>query len=107
MNGDEAIGIMDDIRRRDEARLVLQEAEGITAGRDMLHSRPVRPEPLVKPKREVTQPDDALADLADGRWKRRSDFRADMTPRKSASPPIDRPCCRIWTCVLDINAPFW
>ncbi len=66
VNGDEAIGIMDDIRRRDEARLVLQEAEGITAGRDMLHSRPVRPEPLVKPKREVTQPDDALADLADG-----------------------------------------
>ncbi|MCM5688663.1 cation:proton antiporter [Sinorhizobium meliloti] len=65
VNGDEAIGIMDDIRRRDEARLVLQEAEGITAGRDMLHSRPVRPEPLVKPKREVTQPDDALADFAD------------------------------------------
>ena len=65
VNGDEAIGIMDDIRRRDEARLVLQEAEGITAGRDMLHSRPVRPEPLVKPKREVTQPDDALPDLAD------------------------------------------
>ena len=32
---------------------MLQEAEGITAGRDMLHSRPVRPEPLVKPKREV------------------------------------------------------
>ncbi|WP_457664078.1 monovalent cation:proton antiporter-2 (CPA2) family protein [Sinorhizobium medicae] len=60
VNGDEAIGIMDDIRRRDEARLVLQEAEGITAGRDMLHSRPVRPEPLVKPKREVTHPADAL-----------------------------------------------
>ena len=31
----------------------------------MLHSRPVRPEPLVKAKREVTQPDDALPDLAD------------------------------------------
>jgi CPA2 family monovalent cation:H+ antiporter-2 len=53
VNGDAAIAIMDDIRRRDEARLVLQEAEGITAGRDMLHSRPVRPEPLVKPKRDV------------------------------------------------------
>ncbi len=53
VNGDEAIAIMDDIRRRDEARLVLQEAEGITAGRHMLHSRPVRPEPLVKPKRDV------------------------------------------------------
>ena len=43
----------DRVGKRDEARLVLQEAEGITAGRDMLHSRPVRPEPLVKPKREV------------------------------------------------------
>ncbi|MDK1488698.1 monovalent cation:proton antiporter-2 (CPA2) family protein [Sinorhizobium sp. 7-81] len=53
VGNEEAISIMDDIRRRDEARLVLQEAEGITAGRDMLHSRPVRPEPLVKPKREV------------------------------------------------------
>ncbi|MCA1440492.1 cation:proton antiporter [Ensifer sp. IC4062] len=56
---DEAIAIMDDIRRRDEARLVLQEAEGISAGRDMLHSRPVRPEPLVKPKREVNHSADA------------------------------------------------
>ncbi|ASY67884.1 monovalent cation:proton antiporter-2 (CPA2) family protein [Sinorhizobium fredii] len=53
VGGEEALSIMDDIRRRDEARLVLQEAEGITAGRDMLHSEPVRPEPLVKPKREV------------------------------------------------------
>ncbi|AUX75412.1 MULTISPECIES: monovalent cation:proton antiporter-2 (CPA2) family protein [Sinorhizobium] len=53
VNGEEAIAIMDDIRRRDEARLVLQEAEGITAGRHMLHSEPVRPEPLVKPKRDV------------------------------------------------------
>ncbi|OAP40921.1 potassium transporter TrkA [Sinorhizobium glycinis] len=53
VGGEEAIAIMDDIRRRDEARLVLQEAEGITAGRHMLHSQPVRPEPLVKPKRDV------------------------------------------------------
>lgn len=53
VSGEESIGIMDDIRRRDEARLVLQEAEGITAGRHMLHSKPVRPEPLVKPKRDV------------------------------------------------------
>ncbi|KQY19975.1 monovalent cation:proton antiporter-2 (CPA2) family protein [Rhizobium sp. Root482] len=49
----EALAIMDDIRRRDEARLVVQEAEGITAGRDMLHFKPVRPEPLIKPKRET------------------------------------------------------
>ncbi|WP_438749919.1 monovalent cation:proton antiporter-2 (CPA2) family protein [Pararhizobium sp. O133] len=48
----EALAITDDIRRRDEARLVIQEAEGISAGRDMLHYQPVKPEPLVKPKRE-------------------------------------------------------
>ncbi|AHK43544.1 MULTISPECIES: monovalent cation:proton antiporter-2 (CPA2) family protein [Ensifer] len=53
VGNEEALAIMDDIRKRDEARLVLQEAEGITAGRDMLHSQPVRPEPLVKPKRDV------------------------------------------------------
>ncbi|WP_377292952.1 monovalent cation:proton antiporter-2 (CPA2) family protein [Rhizobium sp. SG2393] len=50
---DEAIAITDDIRRRDEARLDAQAAEGITAGRHMLHSKPVRPEPLVKPKKDV------------------------------------------------------
>lgn len=51
---DEALAITDDIRRRDEARLAIQEAEGISAGRDMLHFQPVKPEPLVKPKREPT-----------------------------------------------------
>lgn len=50
----EALSIMDDIRRRDEARLAMQEAEGISAGRDMLHFQPVKPEPLLKPKREKT-----------------------------------------------------
>ena len=49
----EAEEIMNDIRRRDEARLVVQEAEGISAGRDMLHFEPVKPEPLIKPRRET------------------------------------------------------
>lgn len=48
-----AQAIADDIRRRDEARLELQAAEGISAGRHMLHSSPVRPEPLLKPKRKA------------------------------------------------------
>jgi CPA2 family monovalent cation:H+ antiporter-2 len=55
--------IMDDIRRRDEARLAVQEAEGISAGRDMLHFEPVKPEPLIKPKREKApslEPDDGI-----------------------------------------------
>lgn len=47
----EAAEIGDDIRRRDEERLQIQAAKGITAGQHMLHTRPVRPEPLTKPKR--------------------------------------------------------
>ncbi|MGH7003577.1 MAG: NAD-binding protein, partial [Alphaproteobacteria bacterium] len=54
--------IMEDIRRRDEDRLHIQAAEGLTAGNDLLLTRPVTPEPLVKPTRESkridTVPDD-------------------------------------------------
>lgn len=59
---EEALAITNDIRRRDEARLNLQAAEGLAAGRDMLHSRPVRPEPLIKPKHteEVIDEEDDL-----------------------------------------------
>jgi CPA2 family monovalent cation:H+ antiporter-2 len=64
----EAEEIMNDIRRRDEARLVVQEAEGISAGRDMLHFEPVKPEPLIKPRREtapsLAADDDILPDSA-------------------------------------------
>jgi CPA2 family monovalent cation:H+ antiporter-2 len=55
---DTAQAITDDIRRRDEARLAVQAAEGISAGRDMLHHQPVKPEPLIKPKREIPANDD-------------------------------------------------
>ncbi|MFP5076005.1 monovalent cation:proton antiporter-2 (CPA2) family protein [Rhizobium sp. YIM 134829] len=48
--------IVEDIRRRDEARLAAQAVEGFTGGRDQLHSEPVKPEPLIKPKREVLAP---------------------------------------------------
>lgn len=50
---DEAYEIGEDIRRRDEERLKLQAQEGIQAGLDLIHNRPVKPEPLVKPKRQV------------------------------------------------------
>jgi len=65
----EAIG--DDIRKRDEQRLQLQAVEGIAAGRDMLHNQPVRPEPLMKPKRgsvgeEITE--DEAKKVAIGKW---------------------------------------
>ncbi|MBW8284705.1 MAG: monovalent cation:proton antiporter-2 (CPA2) family protein [Rhizobium sp.] len=54
---DEAHTIAEDIRRRDEERLRIQVADGLQAGRHMLHNRPVRPEPLVKPKRPTALPE--------------------------------------------------
>ena len=56
----DAYEIGEDIRRRDEQRLVLQVSEGLQAGRDMLFSQPVKPEPLVKPKRAADFDDDDL-----------------------------------------------
>lgn len=50
---DEAYEIGEDIRRRDEERLRLQAQEGILAGRELMHKRPVKPEPLVKPKKPI------------------------------------------------------
>jgi len=44
--------IMDDVRHRDEERLAIQAVEGIYAGSDKLRTRPVNPEPLVKPAHE-------------------------------------------------------
>jgi monovalent cation:H+ antiporter-2, CPA2 family len=46
-----ALAIADDIRRRDEQRLEMQAVDGISAGRETLHNAPVKPEPLIKPKR--------------------------------------------------------
>ncbi|NLS02529.1 potassium transporter TrkA [Rhizobium sp. P32RR-XVIII] len=62
---EDAYEIGEDIRRRDEERLVLQVTEGLQAGRDMLFFRPVRPEPLVKPKRALELDDDPLAGTAE------------------------------------------
>lgn len=50
---DEAFEIGEDIRRRDEERLRLQGQEGILAGRELMHKRPLKPEPLVKPKKPI------------------------------------------------------
>jgi CPA2 family monovalent cation:H+ antiporter-2 len=56
----DAYEIGEDIRRRDEQRLVLQVSQGLQAGRDMLFSQPVKPEPLMKPKRPADFDDDDL-----------------------------------------------
>ena len=51
----DATAITEDIRERDEARLQLQQVEGIAAGREMLLNQPVQPEPLVKPRQEAAE----------------------------------------------------
>jgi CPA2 family monovalent cation:H+ antiporter-2 len=57
MDEDTAHDILEDVRRRDEERLALQAVEGIQAGRDRWHTKPVTPEPLVKPKSEARRLD--------------------------------------------------
>ncbi len=51
----DARAIAEDIRDRDEARLKVQQAEGIGAGRELLFNQPVVPEPLVKPRQEAAE----------------------------------------------------
>ena len=48
-----ARAIAEDVEKRDSERLRIQQAEGIYAGGHMLHTRPVTPEPLTKPRREA------------------------------------------------------
>ncbi|MCY0093935.1 monovalent cation:proton antiporter-2 (CPA2) family protein [Hoeflea ulvae] len=57
---DQALEISHDVRRLDEERLALQAVEGLLAGQDKLHTRPVTPEPLMKPKRESERLDKPL-----------------------------------------------
>ncbi|CAN7511623.1 monovalent cation:proton antiporter-2 (CPA2) family protein [Rhizobium sp. LjRoot254] len=51
----DAMAIADDIRKRDEARLQLQAVEGISAGRELMISAPMQPEPLIKPRKEAAE----------------------------------------------------
>lgn len=44
--------IAKEVRHRDEERLALQEVQGFSAGLDHILTRPVKPEPLVKPKND-------------------------------------------------------
>ncbi len=45
--------IRDDVRKRDAERLRIQAVDGIYAGRHMMHTKPVTPEPLTKPRQEA------------------------------------------------------
>ena len=45
-----AAEVVEDVRRRDVARLVMQKSEGLMGGVDLLHGVPLQPEPLTAPR---------------------------------------------------------
>jgi CPA2 family monovalent cation:H+ antiporter-2 len=65
---DLAAAIMADVEKRDAERLRIQQSEGLYAGGHMLHTRPVTPEPLIKPNRESK-----IINTEDGRDETASD----------------------------------
>jgi glutathione-regulated potassium-efflux system protein KefB len=63
MEPERAAEVADYIRSRDLERLALQQAAGITAGRDLLFAPRVQPEPLSAPQREATALNPEAAEL--------------------------------------------
>ncbi|MGI9400743.1 MAG: monovalent cation:proton antiporter-2 (CPA2) family protein [Rhizobiaceae bacterium] len=62
---DAATDIVDDIRHLDHERLLVQRSEGMQAGRHMLHTQPVKPEPLIEPKKESEGLDDVSREIVE------------------------------------------
>jgi monovalent cation:proton antiporter-2 (CPA2) family protein len=77
--------VADDIRRRDVERIALQLAEGEAAGRDLMHTRVVTPEPLVKPKHSATALNQAAQDVTEEELP--TDFSDDAPQREDAALP--------------------
>src|SRR5829696_614257 len=50
---DKASAVVDDVRRRDVARLIMQKAEGIMGGADMLHGARLAPQPLTDARKRA------------------------------------------------------
>jgi monovalent cation:proton antiporter-2 (CPA2) family protein len=63
MEPQRAAEVADYIRSRDLERLALQQAEGITAGRNLMFARRVQPEPLSAPQRQATALNPEAAEL--------------------------------------------
>ncbi len=57
MNEGAALAILEDVRRRDEERMQLQTIGDQNSGRGRWHTRPVTPEPLIRPQRHAQRLD--------------------------------------------------
>ncbi len=53
LSHERAVEVADYVRQRDVDRLALQQAEGLTAGRELVWRRRVRPEPLSEPRQRA------------------------------------------------------
>jgi voltage-gated potassium channel Kch len=53
LSHERAVEVADYVRQRDMDRLVLQQAEGVAAGRELIWSQRVRPEPLSEPRQRA------------------------------------------------------
>ena len=61
---DEIEEILENVRRLDHERLMVQYREGLYAGMDILHTKPnVQPEPLVKPQHPATPLDERSSEV--------------------------------------------
>lgn len=62
---DAANDIVEDIRYLDHERLLVQRSEGEQAGKHMMHTQPVKPEPLIEPKTESEGLDDVSREIVE------------------------------------------
>ncbi|MCG6857061.1 MAG: monovalent cation:proton antiporter-2 (CPA2) family protein [Salaquimonas sp.] len=79
---EEAAAVVDDVRRRDAERLLIQKSEGIHAGAHMLHTRAVKPEPLIEPKHEAEALDEAAREIIAQEEAERGDGEKDKAAGK-------------------------
>ena len=65
LDPERAQAVADFVRQRDLERLALQEAEGVSAGLELLQTRLVQPEPLSHPRREALALNPPASDIDD------------------------------------------
>jgi glutathione-regulated potassium-efflux system protein KefB len=80
LDRERASAIEDFIRRRDLDRLALQQAEGLSAGLDLLQTRLVQPEPLSAPRRGTKALTAATEDIIDRAGVREKEKRPPEGP---------------------------
>ena len=87
---EEAQAVVSEVRRRDVERLLIQKSEGIHAGAHMLHTRAVKPEPLIEPRHGAEALDETAREIItkpDGEGTGREDKKASRSPSKEERAP--------------------